>query len=50
MFGENSLVVQWLRLCPFNAGGMGSIPDWQTRIQQAKWCSQRKRFDFSKRA
>ena len=27
-----SLVVQWLRLCPSNAGGMGLIPGWGTRI------------------
>ena len=26
-----SLVVQWLRLCAPNAGGLGSIPDWETR-------------------
>ena len=26
-----SLVVQWLRLCTPNAGGLGSIPGWETR-------------------
>ena len=26
-----SLVVQWLRLCAPNAGGLGSIPGWGTR-------------------
>ena len=28
-----SLVVQWLRLCAFSAGGQGSIPDQGTRSQ-----------------
>ena len=27
-----SLVVQWLRLHAPNAGGLGSIPDWGTRV------------------
>ena len=26
-----SLVVQWVRLCAPNAGGLGSIPGWGTR-------------------
>ena len=30
-----SLVVQWLRLCATTAGGMGSIPDWETKILHA---------------
>ena len=36
--GGNSLVVQWLGLCTFTAGGTGSIPDWETKIPQAAWC------------
>ena len=36
--GGNSLVVQWLGLCTFTAGGTGSIPDWGTKIPQAAWC------------
>ena len=27
-----SLAVQWLRLCTPNAGGMGLIPSWGTKI------------------
>ena len=27
-----SLAVQWLRLCIYTAGGIGSIPDWGTKI------------------
>ena len=27
-----SLAVQWLRLCPANAGGAGSIPGWGAKI------------------
>lgn len=27
-----SLAVQWLRLCAPNAGDMGSIPGWRTKI------------------
>ena len=34
------LVVQWLRLCPPNAGGVGLIPDWGTRIH-ALHCGQK---------
>ena len=30
----NSLVVQWLGLCAFTAGGTGSIPGWGTKISQ----------------
>ena len=28
-------MIQWLRLCVSNAGAMGSIPGWRTRIPQA---------------
>ena len=31
IFWGTSLVAQWLRLCPPNAGGLGSIPGWGTR-------------------
>ena len=30
------LVVQWLRLCPSTAGGMGSIPGQRTKILPIK--------------
>ena len=30
-----SLAVQWLALCASNAGGVGSIPGWGTRIPHA---------------
>ena len=30
-----SLAVQWLRLCPSNAGGKGSIPGQGTKIPHA---------------
>ena len=30
MVGGTSLVVRWLRLCASNAGGLGSIPGWET--------------------
>ena len=33
----NSLAVQWLRLCPFTAEGLGSIPDQGTKNSQAAW-------------
>ena len=33
---ENSLVVQWLRLCTPNAGGLGSIPGQGTRSHMAQ--------------
>ena len=38
-----SLVVQWLRLCTSNAGGMGSIPGQETKIPCAAWCGKRKK-------
>ena len=30
-----SLTVQWLRLCVSNAGAVGSIPGWGTKIPHA---------------
>ena len=33
----SSLVVQWLRLSCFTAMGPGSVPDWETKIPQARW-------------
>ena len=38
----NSLVVQWLGLCTFTAKGLGSIPDWGTKIPQAAQWSKNK--------
>ena len=38
-----SLTVQWLRLHAFNAGHLGSIPGWGTKIPYAIWCSQKKK-------
>ena len=35
-----SLVVQWLRFHASNAGGMGLIPDWGTKIPHAMQCAQ----------
>ena len=35
-----SLVVQWLRCCASNAGGMGLIPGQETKIPYAMLCSQ----------
>ena len=32
-----SLVVQWLRLCLPNAGGVGSIPGQGAKIPHASW-------------
>ena len=32
-----SLAVQCLRLCSSNAEGVGSIPDWGTKIPKAAW-------------
>ena len=37
-----SLAVQWLRLCIYNAGEMGSIPGQETTIPHAMRCSQKK--------
>ena len=33
-----SLVGQWLRLCASNAGGVGSIPGWGTKIPHVTEC------------
>ena len=35
--------VQWLRLCTSNAGGMGLIPGWGTKIPHAAQHSQKKK-------
>ena len=35
------LVVQWLRCCAATAEGVGSIPDWRTKIPQALQCGQK---------
>ena len=37
-----SLVVQWLRLCTYNAGCTGSVPDWGTKIPHASGHGQKK--------
>ena len=38
-----SLAVQWLKLCPSNAGGAGLIPGGGTKIPRVLWCSQKKK-------
>ena len=38
-----SLAVQCLRLCSSNAEGVGSIPDWGTKIPKAAWWGRRKK-------
>ena len=38
------LVVQWLRLCTFNAEGIGSIPGQGTKIPHVTWCGQKINF------
>ena len=40
---RDSLVVQWLRLCTYAAGGTGSILGRGTEILHARWCSQKKK-------
>ena len=40
-----SLVVQWLRLHPSNAGNVGSIPGRETKIPHATWHVQKKEKD-----
>ena len=35
------LAVQRLRLCTSNAGALGSIPGWGTKIPHAIWYSQK---------
>ena len=37
------MVVQWLRLQAPNAGGLGSIPSWGTKIPHAASCDQKKK-------
>ena len=37
-------MVQWLKLCPFNAGSMGSIPGQGTKIPHAVQCGQKINF------
>lgn len=37
------LVVQWLRLCASNAGGLGSIPGGETKTSHATQCDQKKK-------
>ena len=37
-------MVQWLRLCTFNAEGMGSIPGQGTKIPHVTWCGQKINF------
>ena len=39
-FLETSPVVQWLRLCAPNSGGMSSIAGQGTTILHAQWYSQ----------
>ena len=41
---ENFLLVQWLRLCTFVDEGPGSIPSWRTKILQAAWSHQNKKY------
>ena len=43
IYSRLPLVVQQLRLLTYPAKGMGSIPDWGTKIPQAKWCSQKRK-------
>ena len=38
-----SLVVQWLRLCASNAGGMGSIPGWGSSACHVVWPKKKKK-------
>ena len=44
-----SLAVQWLRLCTSTAGGMGSIPDWRTKIPRAARHGQKKKLYLRER-
>ena len=38
---STALAIQWLRLCTFNAGGMGSVPSWEKlKISCAEWHGQ----------
>ena len=38
-----SLVVQWLQLCPYNAGGTGSIPGQETKIPHNEMWQKKKK-------
>ena len=40
---RTSLVVQWLRLCSFTAGGKGSTPGQGTKIPRGTWSSHNKK-------
>ena len=40
----NSPVVPWLGLCTLTAEDTGLIPGWGTKIPQAMWCGQSKKF------
>ena len=40
-----SLAVQWLRRHAPNAGGMGLIPGWGTKIPHAAWHGKKKKSD-----
>ena len=42
-FRGTSLVVQWLRLHASTAGGVSSVPGWETKILHAAWHSQKKK-------
>ena len=39
---KTSLAVQWLILCAFPVGGIGSIPGWEKKITHPVWCGQNK--------
>ena len=41
-----SPVAQWLRLHASNAGGVGSIPGWGTKILHAPRCGQKKENEY----
>ena len=40
-YPEISLVIQWLRFQTSNAGGIGLIPSWETKIPHAVWYGQK---------
>ena len=39
-----SLAVQWLRLCTFNARGLGLIPGVETKIPHTARCDQKNKY------
>ena len=41
-------MVQWLRLRPSTAGGMGLISDWGTKILHALWYIKKKKKKLNK--